>query len=78
MAQSAPRSPSKGEIMGSIPIGAILLFLLVATCSICSTHSFSLTKPFSLWFSGLMLLAPLELYFAPIRFFLRICIVKIV
>ena len=28
MAQSAPRSPSKGEIMGSIPIGAILLFLL--------------------------------------------------
>ncbi len=28
MAQSAPRSPSKGEIMGSIPIGANPLFML--------------------------------------------------
>ncbi len=28
MAQSAPRSPSKGEIMGSIPIGANLLLRL--------------------------------------------------
>lgn len=31
MAQSAPRSPSKGEIMGSIPIGAILLFFFAVS-----------------------------------------------
>lgn len=33
MAQSAPRFPSKEEIMGSIPIGAFLFFLFAATTS---------------------------------------------
>ncbi len=53
MAQSAPRSPSKGEIMGSIPIGAILLFLLVDPgLLILPTHFLSLnynSPPLVLW-----------------------------
>ncbi len=34
LAQSAPRSPSKGEIMGSIPIGAIHYFAVLTLSDI--------------------------------------------